>query len=94
MVFAVVTGFGNGLLLPSLLTWALGSLSFEQRGRGTGFWTAAVFLGEFICPLVVNGLHAGFGGLGTAIAVLGAVGVVAALGVRALRPAHVGRGVQ
>src|SRR5215213_4884196 len=29
---AVVTGFGNGLLLPSLLTWALSSLGFEQRG--------------------------------------------------------------
>src|SRR5215203_4335803 len=26
VVFAVVTGFGNGLLLPSLLTWALSSL--------------------------------------------------------------------
>src|SRR3954467_6882688 len=24
VVFAVITGFGNGLLLPSLLTWALG----------------------------------------------------------------------
>ena len=36
VVFAVITGFGNGLMLPSLLTWALGSLTFEQRGRGTG----------------------------------------------------------
>jgi MFS family permease len=88
VVFAVITGFGNGLLLPSLLTWALGSLTFGQRGRGTGFWTAAVFLGEFICPLVVNGLHSGFGGLGAAIVALGVVGIVAAAGVRALRPAR------
>jgi MFS family permease len=36
MISAVVTGFGNGLMLPALLTWALGSLTFEQRGRGTG----------------------------------------------------------
>ena len=86
VVFAVVTGVGNGLLLPSLLGWALGSLTFEQRGRGTGFWTAAIFLGEFVCPLVVNGLE-GAGSLGTAIWILGAVSVVAAVAVRGLRPA-------
>jgi sugar phosphate permease len=86
VVFAVVTGLGNGLLLPSLLSWALGSLTFEQRGRGTGFWTAAIFLGEFVCPLVVNGLK-GAGSLGTAIWILGAVSVVAAVAVRGLRPA-------
>jgi MFS family permease len=90
IAFAVLTGFGNGLLLPALLSWAVGSLSFEQRGRGTGFWTAALFLGQFVCPLVVNGLHSGFGGLGTAIAVLGGVAVVAAVGVRALGPTSAG----
>jgi len=41
--FAVVTGFGNGLLLPSLPTWALGTLGFEQRSRGTGVWTSDLF---------------------------------------------------
>jgi MFS family permease len=86
VVFSVVTGFGNGLLLPSLLTWALASLSFEQRGRGTGFWTAALFLGEFVCPLVVLGLQNGIGTLSWALGVLGVVSVVAAGGVKALRP--------
>jgi MFS family permease len=86
VVFAVLTGLGNGLLLPSLLSWALGSLTFEQRGRGTGFWTAAIFLGEFVCPLVVNGLK-GLGTLGTALWILGAVSVVVAVAVRGLRPA-------
>jgi MFS family permease len=79
VVTAVVAGLGNGLLLPALLSWAVGGLAFEQRGRGTGFWTAALFLGEFVCPLVVNALHSGSGSLGTAIAVLGGVSVVAAL---------------
>jgi MFS family permease len=86
VVFAVVTGMGNGLLLPSLLTWALGSLTFEQRGRGTGFWTAAVFLGEFVCPLIVLALKNAFDGLGGAIVVLGVVGLVAAVVVRLARP--------
>jgi MFS family permease len=86
VVFAVVTGFGNGLLLPSLLTWALASLSFEQRGRGTGVWTSALFIGQFVCPLVVLALTGALGGLGAALVVLGAGSLVAAAAVRALRP--------
>src|SRR4051794_33388331 len=86
VVFAVITGFGNGLLLPSLLTWALGSLTFEQRGRGTGFWTAAVFLGEFICPLVVLALRGALSGLTAALVIVGIVGIIAAIGVRLARP--------
>ena len=68
VVAAVVTGFGNGLLLPSLLTWALGSLGFEQRGRGTGVWTSALFIGQFFAPLVVLALAGAIGGLTSALA--------------------------
>src|SRR3954471_22718352 len=85
IVFAVVTGFGNGLILPSLLTWALGSLTFEQRGRGTGVWAAAFFLGPVLSPLVVLALSGAFS-RGTAIFVLGVVSVAAAIGVRMARP--------
>ncbi|WP_199522235.1 MFS transporter [Geodermatophilus marinus] len=86
VVFAVVTGFGNGLLLPSLLTWALGSLTFEQRGRGTGVWTSAVFLGQFVCPLLVLALSDALSGLDSALLVLGVVAALAAVGVRLVRP--------
>jgi MFS family permease len=86
IAFAVVTGFGNGLLLPSLLTWALGSLSFEQRGRGTGVWTSAFFIGQFVCPLVVLALTGAIGSLGSALALLGVVSLAAAVTVRAVRP--------
>jgi MFS family permease len=88
VVAAVVTGFGNGLLLPSLLTWALGSLTFEQRGRGTGIWTSALFIGQFVAPLVVLALSGALGGLTSALLVLGGVAVVAAVGVRLARPVH------
>jgi MFS family permease len=83
---AVVTGFGNGLLLPSLLTWALSALGFEQRGRGTGVWTSALFIGQFVCPLVVLALTGVIGTLGSALVVLGVVSLAAAGAVRALRP--------
>lgn len=83
---AVVTGLGNGLLLPALLTWALGSLGFEQRGRGTGVWTSALFIGQFVCPLVVLALSGAVSGLGSALVVVGAVSIAAAAGVRVARP--------
>ncbi|MCW2634139.1 MAG: Major facilitator family sugar transporter [Blastococcus sp.] len=86
VVFAVVTGFGNGLLLPSLLTWALSSLGFRQRGRGTGVWTSALFIGQFVCPLVVLALTGAIGSPGSARVVLGVVSLVGAAAVRAIRP--------
>ena len=81
---AVVTGFGNGLLLPSLLSWALGSLSLQQRGRATGVWTSALFIGQFVCPLVVLALGGALDGLDSALLVLGGVGVAVAVLVRSV----------
>jgi MFS family permease len=86
VVCAVVTGFGNGLLLPAMLTWALRSLTFEQRGRGTGVWTSAVFLGQFACPLLVLALTGAIGGLNAALLALGAVALLTAAAVRLARP--------
>ncbi len=40
---------GAGMLLPTLLTWAVSRLPFAVRGRGTGLWTAAFTLGQFVC---------------------------------------------
>jgi MFS family permease len=83
---AVLTGFGTGILLPTLLTWAVNRLGFHQRGRGTGLWTGALFLGEFLSPLVVAALSAGAGGLQPALGVLGiAAAVMAVVALLALR---------
>ncbi|MEU8612319.1 MFS transporter [Actinoplanes sp. NPDC048791] len=76
---AVLTGAGTGLLLPTLLTWAINRLSFEQRGRGTGLWTGALFIGEFLCPLLIAGIGAAAGGLRPALAVLAALAAVLAV---------------
>jgi MFS family permease len=83
VVGAVIASGGTGLLLPTLLVWALAGLSFEQRGRGTGLWTAALFLGEFVCPLLVLALSAALGGLGAALILLGAAALVAGVACRA-----------
>ncbi|MET8763500.1 MFS transporter [Lentzea sp. NPDC004782] len=84
-VSAVIAGLGNGLMLPALLTWALGSLTFAQRGRGTGIWTSAVFIGQFACPLAVLALAGALSGLSAALLAVGAVALFVALGVRFLR---------
>lgn len=86
LVGAVVAGYGQGLLLPSLLTWTISSLTLEQRGRGTGLWTASVFLGEFICPLIVLALTAALTGLSAALLTIGIASVIVALIVAVIRP--------
>jgi MFS family permease len=53
---ATVNGLGCGIVLPALITWALSTLPSRVRGRGTGAWQAAMFLGQFISPLIILGL--------------------------------------
>ncbi len=85
-VGAVITGFGTGMLLPTLLTWAVNRLDFEQRGRGTGLWTGTLFVGQFLSPVLIAGIGASVGGLQPALGVLGiATLVMAGLSVVATR---------
>jgi MFS family permease len=78
-VGAVLTGFGTGLTLPTLLTWAVNRLRFAQRGRGTGRWTGTLFIGQFLSPLIIAAIGAGIGGLQPALGVLAAVSAVMAV---------------
>ena len=82
VVGAVIASSGTGLLLPTLLVWAVSGLAFEQRGRGTGLWTAALFLGEFVCPLLFLAVGAAVGGLSGALIVVGVAALVVAAASR------------
>lgn len=53
IVAVLINGLGVGLMLPTLITWVMSKVSFAQRGRAAGGFTAALFAGEFISPLVV-----------------------------------------
>ncbi|WP_394551983.1 MFS transporter [Agromyces sp. MMS24-JH15] len=75
-VGAVIASFGSGVLLPSLLTWVVAAAHFADRGRVTGWWTSAFFLGQFLTPILVAVLAAGLGALPAAV---GVVGIVALL---------------
>ena len=83
---AVITGFATGMLLPTMLTWAVNRLNFEQRGRGTGLFVSAVYLGQFAAPLVVAAIALAVGGLQPALAVLAVLTlIIAAVTFRTLR---------
>ncbi len=85
VVGAVLASAGTGIMLPSLLTWVVSGLALEERGRGTGRWTAALFLGEFLCPLLVIALSGALSGIAAAVAVVGGISVLVAVVVRQLR---------
>ena len=71
---------GAGMLLPTLLTWAVGQLPFAVRGRGTGIWTATFSLGQFACNNAAIPFIMGFtGAILPTLGVLGWLCVAAAL---------------
>ena len=65
-----VNQLGAGLLLPTLLVWAMSLLAFEIRGRGAGMWQSAFALGQFLSPVVVTFASARAGGLQSAFSIL------------------------
>lgn len=74
-----INQFGAGLLLPTLLVWAMSQLRFEVRGRGTGIWQSAFALGQFFSPIAVTYFSHIEGGLLESFQWLGYAGFVAAL---------------
>jgi hypothetical protein len=76
----LINGFGGGLLIPTLLTWNMGALPLERRGLGTGAWTASLFLGQFVNPIVVLSLAGIAGGRAAAVHLIG-LGLLALTGI-------------
>jgi MFS family permease len=66
-----INQFGAGLLLPTLLVWAMSQLDFEIRGRGAGLWTGAFSLGQWLSPIVITFFSLRMGGLLPSFSVLG-----------------------
>jgi MFS family permease len=73
-----INQFGAGMLLPSLLVWAISGLPFEVRSRGAGLWTGAFSVGQFLCPVVVTVAGSHTGGLRGAFGVLAAAALAGA----------------
>jgi MFS family permease len=79
VVMSAVMQFGCGLLLPTLVTWAVRPLPFFSRGRGTGAWQGSFALGQFLSGLVTTWVAQRVGGLSSAFLVLGVLSLIAAV---------------
>lgn len=80
VVAVTINGLGIGLMLPTLITWIMAQVNFHQRGRAAGCFTAAIFAGEFISPLVVLGMTGGVvTALPHALAIVGGVQLLVAV---------------
>jgi MFS family permease len=75
----IVNQIGSGMLLPALVVWAMGRLSFEVRGRGTGLFMTGWWLGQPLSSQAVAFLRGQNGGnLPATLQILGIVCLVAA----------------
>jgi len=86
----MVNGLGGGLALPTVLSWALSTLSIEHRGKGTGLFNAGFFGGQFASPLLVMALSGVADGRVGAVALVGWGLLLAAL-VSLIAPAIAGK---
>ena len=67
LVAVLIHGLGAGLLVPNAMAPVMNALSASTRGRGLGGFTAFLYVGQFVSPLVVAVLGAYSGDLRHAI---------------------------
>ncbi|WLH66066.1 MFS transporter [Pseudomonas sp. FP2309] len=93
LLAVLIHGLGAGLLVPNAMTPVMNALSAGNRGRGLGGFTAFLYFGQFVSPLVVAVLSAYSGDLRHSIQWLAIVSFASALvwalaGLQAWRKAH------
>jgi MFS family permease len=74
-----IAGMGLGLLMPNMSVWLSAAVPDALRGRALGGLSTAMFLGQFLSPIVTQPLTKTVG-LGGTYALTGGVLVIVALG--------------
>jgi MFS family permease len=69
---------GLGMVLPTLMVWAVRGLAYQIRGRGNGIWQSAFLIGQFLAGLSVPILARSAGGMLAAFSVIGYVALTLA----------------
>lgn len=86
VIAVLINGLGIGLMMPTLLTWIMSLVDFQQRGRAAGGFTAMFFAGEFASPLVVLAITGGMiSALPAALGIVAGVQLLVALACIRLR---------
>ncbi|MGC6371892.1 MFS transporter [Pseudomonas sp. K2I15] len=94
LVAVLIHGLGAGLLVPNAMAPVMNALTAKTRGRGLGGFTAFLYFGQFVSPLVVALISAFAGDLRHSIQWLAVASFASALvwalaGVQARRKAIV-----
>lgn len=74
-----ISGMGLGILMPNMSVWLSSAVPDTMRGRALGGLSTAMFLGQFLSPIVTQPLTKNIG-LGGTYALTGGGLVVVALG--------------
>lgn len=53
---APLLGFGGGIMMTNLTAWMLSKTTMKKRVKSSGYFTSALFLGQFNSPLIFHGL--------------------------------------
>lgn len=80
LIGCFINQLGAGVLLPTLLVWAMDGLPFDIRARAAGLWTGAFSIGQFLCPVVVTLASSRAGGLMGAFSLLSGAALLGAIG--------------
>lgn len=65
-----IIGLGLGFNLPNLTIWLMSKIPSTMRGRASGGMTSAIFIGQFLSPVLSQPIVNGYG-LGSAFLVAG-----------------------
>lgn len=49
-----ILGFAGGIMMTNATAWMLSKTSHEKRVKSSGYFTSAIFLGQFLSPIVFH----------------------------------------
>lgn len=49
-----ILGFAGGLMMTNVTAWMLSKTSHQKRVKSSGYFTSAIFLGQFLSPIVFH----------------------------------------
>jgi MFS family permease len=79
VIGSAVANIGAGIMFPTMITWLLSTLPPQVRGRGTGLFVTATFVGQFCGPLAILAFDRLTGNLSRAVLTVGAICAATAL---------------
>jgi MFS family permease len=79
LVGLAISGLGLGILMPNMTVWLSSAVPEAMRGRALGGLSAAMFLGQFLSPIVTQPFVK-VAGLGAVYAITGGFLAIVAIG--------------